>query len=267
MSLQKFPVATLQKVSQYIRQNLALPESEQHPLAERSFDDTEDPPEPSSLDALGDLFRFGSMVDENLPAPNQQGRWFISTADPAAALAKLPGLSLRSGLRLVTYLCLQPEGGIGVTWALPEQLSSTANLEKALEGLSGGQTPPHPKGALPRLMQAIEGDHSHASFLTASILQRELLEFGRTGKYRRWVNHRFITAVPPQVQWQWQIAKVPTDFSPKVQILADQQAAVEFFTCRVTAPITIVRHLDHYPAGQYTPKLAEQVIAVAAAKP
>jgi len=66
--------------------------------------------------------------------------------------------------------------------ALPGLLSTTERLEAALESLAPDQSP-SPMGCLSSLMGGIEGDGSLASFLAASILIREILEFGRYGRY------------------------------------------------------------------------------------
>ena len=263
MALQVFSLEAAQKVCQYIRQQLVLPTTEQQPaLADREAEILYDMPEPASLDALGDLFRVGGFGEDDLPAPNVEGRWFISTIDPAAALQKLPGLTLKPRVRLVTYLQRRNDGGMGVTWALPELMSTTEQLEAAIATAGTEQIPPHPRGALGHVMDGVTGDGSAASFLAASLLIRELKELGRSGALQRWGYHRLVAGVPPQPPWQWR-SKVPQDFSPKVKILPDHSALVEFFSCRTVAPITLFRHLDQYGSGSYRPKSHDQVIALA----
>jgi hypothetical protein len=73
---------------------------------------------------------------------------FISTIDPAAVLHKLPGLQLKPKVRLVTYLQRQPQGGMGVTWALPELMSTTERLEEALAESQKQHGSPAPPGGL-----------------------------------------------------------------------------------------------------------------------
>lgn len=260
MSLQKLPIASMQKISRYVRGNLVIPELENNPPAEQTFEDLHDIPEPASLGALGDLFRVGSAPNELISTPNTDGRWFISTAEPGAIFTRLPGLKLKPGFKLVTYLWRNDTNGLGVTWAIPEQLSDTARLEDALQSASDADNPPYPEGALLNVMSAIQGDRSATSFVTASILQRELKEFGLIGHQADWIHHRFISSVPQQRQWQWRM-KPPSDLTPKVRLLPDGQAAVEFFSCRVVPPIGIYRHVDHFPIGQYTAKSINQPIA------
>lgn len=263
MALQKFSLEVVQKVQQHVQSQLLLPPSEQHPVTENSERAIAvETVEPASLDALGDLFRVGGFGEEEGSAPNAEGRWFISTIDPAAAIGKLPGLSLKSGVRLATYLQRQSNGGMGVTWALPELMSTTAELEAALESVGDRAIPPHPKGALGNVMDGIEGDRSPGSFIAASVLMRELKEFGRSGQNRRWSHHRLITAVPPNKPWQWRTKQPLIDLSPKIQIRDDKTVLVEFFTCRIVPPIAIFRHLDQYPAKSYRPKANDQVVAL-----
>lgn len=260
MAFQRYPLPTVQKVSQLIRETLVLPMVDAQAKEAISQDDES---LPDSLDALGDLFRVGDDLEENLPAPNTEGRWFVSTLDPSEVLGKLPGLWLAPGIRLVTYLRQDKEGGMGNTVALPSLLSTTERLEAAIESMASDQVP-NPMGALPNLMGGIEGDGSLASFLSASILIRELREFGRFGRYSRWTHHRFVDAVPAKLPWQWR-TKMPEDFSPKVVLRPDSEVIVEFYTCRVQKPVALFRHVDRYPPNSYLSNTQDQAIAVAGA--
>ncbi len=261
MSFQRYPLATVQKVSQFIRETLVLPPHEQQP-GSVAIEEEEGGPLPDSLNALGDLFRAGDTPEDDVPAPNAEGRWFVSTIDPSEALAKLPGLWMRPGIRMVTYLRQDAKGGVGTTVALPGLLSTTEYLEEAIAKLTQPDQVPSPMGALPNLMNGIEGDGSLASFLAASIFTREVREFGRFGHYSRWVHHRFVNAPPQQIPWQWR-TKMPEDLSPKVVLRQDTEVVVEFYSCRVQKPIALFRHLDRYPPNSYTAENQDQVVAVA----
>ncbi|MEM9005511.1 MAG: hypothetical protein AAGE59_18555 [Cyanobacteria bacterium P01_F01_bin.86] len=264
MTLQKFSLEAVQKARQHIRAQLTLPSSEQHPLKKLDLDDTTSAEEPASLDALGNLFRAGGFVDVDTPAPNEQGRWFISTIDPAAAVKKLPGLAIKSGVRLVTYLQRQPAGGQGITWAVPDVMSTTAQLELALEAAGSGSLPPQPRGALSDLMESLEGDYTPASFMAASLLAREWRELGCMGANYRWYQHQLIAEIPFKQfkrPWQWP-KKPPQNLFPKVKVQADQSVLVEFFSCRIAPPIAIFRHLDKYPANSYCPMTQNQAIGM-----
>jgi hypothetical protein len=265
MSFQRYPLSTVQKVSQFLRETLTLPDYEQNPVV-APVDEADDDLVPENLNALGDLFRVGDMPEDNVPAPNKEGRWFVSTVDPSEALSKLPGLWIRSGIRLVTYLKQDNNGGVGYTVALPDRLSSTEQLESAIEKAEQANQLPQPMGTLENIMESIEGDGSLSSFLSASIFAREIREFGRFGGYARWTQHRFVTEPPPKVPWQWR-AKTPEDFSPKVVLRPNAEVIVEFYSCRVQKPIALLRHVDRYPPNSYIAASQDQVVAVVNAAP
>lgn len=260
MTLQKFSLEGMQKIRRHICVQLILPPSEQQPLNESDREMTNVAAEPTSLNALGDLFRSGGFLETDASAPNDEGRWFVSTIDPAAAIHSLPGIALKPDVRLVTYLQRQPRGGMGVTWALPDLMSTTAHLETALEATKHSSIPPRPRGALSHVMEAIQGDYTSLSFMAASLLTRELKELGRTKANCRWLKHRLIAAIPPEA-WKW-YAPIPQDLSPKVKVQTDRSAVVEFFSCRITPPVTIFRHIDQYAGKSYRPKTNDQAIAL-----
>lgn len=256
MSIQKFPLAALQKIRTYIQSALSLPDSEQH-LQSGQFGEL---PEPESIDDLSLLFKYGGLPKSSQPAAHPP-QWFISTVNPAAPLMKLPGLKLKPELRLVSYLYRTEQSGVGLVWAIPEALSTTAHLEKALAASSSISQFPKPEGALSHFMEAVEGDRSPASYLVASLLRRELQEFGATGDRSNWSYHVLLDAVPTNQRWQWRV-DIPKDLAPKVRVFPDGRAAVEFFTCRTTQPKTLYRHLDQYPAGQYRSNSVDKALAV-----
>jgi hypothetical protein len=262
MSIQKIPLESVQKIRQHIKTVLALPQSENHPRSLSSYDEVDELPEPDSLSDLGELFNFGGVVEEVTYAPNLRGQWFISSANPGDALMKLPGLFLKPDWRLVCYLYRTPNDGTGITWAVPEMLSTTAQLEKALAASPDRDHPPRPQGALPDVMEAIEGDRSPATYVVASILRRELKELGALGNSCNWTHHRLINTPPTQVSWQWKIDQ-PKDLSPKVRVFPDGKTAIEFFTCRVVAPVAIFQHIDQYPNGHYKATCLDRPVAIA----
>jgi hypothetical protein len=257
MSIQKFPIATVNKVRQYIQNALALTDTERQSQVWASLDDTEEPPEPESLDDLSGLFSFGGLAPEEIRTPT--GHWQLSTVNPADAVIKLPGLWLKPGFRLVSFIYRQTGAGRGAVFAVPEAYSTTDWLEKSIAKSRDMLQPPAPEGAI-AAMEAIAGDQSAASFLLASVLRHELEEFGALGQQCNWSHHRVIDTIPPQLNWQWQ-GDPPKDLAPKVRLMPDNQAATEFFTCRVQNPIAIFRHLDQYPAAQYQAKRTDRAIA------
>lgn len=262
MSIQTIPLATLKKIRQYIQRLLVVPESENRPQSVVSLEEVDELPEPESIDQLGDLFNVASSLELDIPISNTQGRWFVSAVNPGATLIKLPALQLKEGWRLVSYLYRLEDRGLGVTWAVPEQMSAIADLENALAGTVDDSTLPHPTGALGDFMEAIEGDRTIQSFAIASILRREIQEFGRLGKYCNWSHHRLIDAIPTQVKWQWN-TQTPKSLGAKVQVLADSnKVGVEFFTLRASSPIAIYRHVDVYADRAYNAKCVDKPMAI-----
>jgi len=263
MSIQKIPLASIQKIRTYLTSLLVLPESENCPRS-LSWNESDDLPEPESLDELGGLFDLGPAEEEDaLMTRSPTSSWLISAVNPATALRKLPGLRLKMGLRWVSYLYRdpnQPENGTGITWAVPEEYCTTATLEEALEHDCDPDHPPRPQGALDDFMAAIEGDRSPPSFIVAALLRREIQDFVCAKAKQDWSYHRLIDSPPKQFQWQWK-AQIK-DLSAKIRKREDGKVAVEFFTCRTSAPIAIFRHVEQYSPLSYQSKAIDQPVAI-----
>ncbi|EKV00316.1 hypothetical protein Lepto7375DRAFT_2423 [Leptolyngbya sp. PCC 7375] len=261
MSSQQFPISSVQALRRSLKQQLVLPACEHAPSAVVA-----DEPEPDSLATLSNLFRKGGIVHAEGSTPNANGRWFISTADASTALKNLPGIALKPDYCLVTYLYrirrANTNHGGAVTWAMANELSTTSHLEAALVLAGDHNTPPYPEGALHNYMNAITGNFTPSSFLIASVLQRELQEFGRCGRFYRWHYHRLIGTVPSQRDWQWRMDQ-PKTLTPRVHSLPNGKFAVEFYTCRIVSPIGIFRHIDRYAGNCYVAKSSNQAIAAA----
>lgn len=262
MSSQQFPIKSLQTLRRTLKQQLVLPECENTPSAIASASLSE----PDSLATLSNLFRNGGIEQAEGSTPNAHGQWFISTVDASTAIKQLPSIALKPNYCLVTYLYRIRRANIhhggSVTWAIKNQLSTTSHLEAALVSADDHNTPPYPEGALANYMTAVTGNLTASSFLVASILQRELQEFGRCGQFHRWQHHQLIGTLPKQRHWQWRVEQ-PKNLTPKVHALANGKAAVEFYTCRVVPPISIFRHIDRYSGNSYAAKPSNQAIASA----
>ena len=261
MSSQQFPINSLRTLRRSLKRQLVLPTCEHTPDSELA-----EMPEPNSLATLSNLFRKGEITHAEGSTPNVTGQWFISTVDASTAIKSLPGIALKPNYCLVTYLYrirrAKANHGGSVTWAMTQQSSTTANLEAALTLAGDHNTPPYPEGALHNYMAAITGNLTPGSFVVASILQRELQEFGRCGQFHRWHNHRLVGTVPKQQEWQWRMEQ-PKHLAPRVHKLPSGKMAVEFYTCRIVPPIRIFRHVDRYSGNSYVAKSNDQVIAAA----
>ncbi|MBD1911706.1 MULTISPECIES: hypothetical protein [unclassified Leptolyngbya] len=256
MTIKKYPLSSLQKVKKYLLQSLAVPNTEQTGEEQTS----DEMPEPESLDELSGVFTFGGTPLAQHPPATVQDEWFVSTVNPGACFLKLPGLQMKPDYRLVSYLFRSQGQGVGVVWAVPEAYSTMTILEKALTGKQTMAQPPKPEKALEHFMEAVEGDRTPASFLMASILRRELEEFGAMGDRKKWGQHELIDAAPA-ANWNWRTAQ-PKDLWPKVKVFDDGQAAVEFFSCRYSKPRMLYRHLDQYSPSTYQSKSIDSPLAV-----
>lgn len=261
MATQQVPLASLRQIRQHIRKSLTIPELEDSPCASLEKVAASVMAEPKTLGDLGNIFRLPGPTRASDLDPNLEGRWFVSSIDPGAALLQLKGLRVKPGMRLVPYLVRTPRGGVGHICAVPEGSSTTQFLESALPEGTEWHYPPFPEGSLNNTMLALEGDRSALSYVIASILRREMEEFGATGRDRQWSQHRIVSSLPKQVQWRWK-GKSPQNFSPKVKVMDDGQAAVEFFSCRTAKPFALFRHFDRYDGESYLATSKDDAIAV-----
>ncbi|NJM58872.1 MAG: hypothetical protein HC857_17725 [Synechococcales cyanobacterium RU_4_20] len=249
MATQKVPLTSLKQIQQHIRTALAVPQMENSPCVE--YQKVPVMAAPMTLGDLGNIFRVPAPASTCEADPNADGRWFVSSVNPGAALLQLKGLRVKPGLRLVPYLLRTPDGGgVGHICAVPEASSTTEFLESALSEDAEWHYPPFPEGSLSHTMLALEGDRSPMSYIVASILCREIQAFGAVGKDRQWGQHQLIETVPAQVNWRWKNTR-PKSFASKVKTNPDGTAAVEFFSCRTTSPFAIFHHLDQYAKGTY----------------
>jgi hypothetical protein len=264
MTTQIIPLESLQKIQKFLRTALVLPAAEDAP---KPYGDALSPlPVPTSLADLGDLFRIGSSFEDGGSMPNDQGRWFLSIVDAATTINRLPGLSVQPGYRFATYLYRLRHQGLGHTIALPQGMASTPQLTAALTTADKPENRPQPVGALPDLMATIAGDQQPISFMIASILRRELQEFGCLGEEQQiWHRHRYIAAAPTQARWQWRTEAAP-DLRPRIRIMPNDQIMVEFFSCRVHPSIAIFQHLDQYEIGSYVAQSIDRPLAFAEQK-
>lgn len=213
-----------------------------------------------------------AMVPERTP----EG-WSKSQVDPAKIVVLFKPLSVNRKYQLKAYQFKEDMNGNGVVWAMP--VGSTFPNPNAL--LQGGGTlfkSPKPGMALDNVMEAIEGDHSPKSYLLASMLKRELDEFGAIWHGARWSMHTVLDADPwqgpgptdmddplefpsrPAANWKWKTSK-PHDWRPTVTVKGDV-ATVKFYTYSPLGKEAIYEHKDVYRPGEYrfgteTRKIAE----------
>jgi hypothetical protein len=185
--------------------------------------------------------------------------WIRSSVDPMNVLAAFDALRIRPGFVLRAYVFTEGDNGNGIVWAMPVSAdfpdpAQCSRLENRF------LDPPKPDGALDNYMDAIEGDGTPWSYLSASILARELGEFGARWHGCNWGTHTILGASPwedasglkldePAAAWTWK-EKMPTDWLPTVTVRADR-VGVRFYTFTGFHQEAIVRHTDSYKAGCY----------------
>jgi hypothetical protein len=130
--------------------------------------------------------------------------WSISPLDPTTVLAPFTSLWLRPGYVLRAYQFKEGGNGNAVVWAVPVDAEfPDPKLCPRLRGVF--LEPPKPPGALDDTMAAFEGDGTPWSYLCASLLARELGEFGAMWHGYEWSTHDILEAKPSTTTERQQI--------------------------------------------------------------
>ena len=201
--------------------------------------------------------------------------WSKSKVDPMKLLAAFSFLSLKKGFVLRAYQFQEGGNGNGIVWAMPENLTFP-ETEKCLMLKDRFLAPPKPPGALDNIMEAIEGDGSPWSYLSASLFSREIAEFGAMWHGCNWSTH-MILGIDPLISlqqsdrhpsegpsgkpedWRW-LEPTPSEWKP--EICEDSNlVTVTFYTFAGLGREAIYLHLDTYKPGRYCFESDERVIA------
>jgi len=210
-----------------------------------------------------------------LPSKGPRG-WSKSQVEPVEVLKAFSALRLKKGFVLRAYQFRQGENGNAVVWAMPED-SPFPSPKECPKLKDAFLEPPRPPLALDDLMEAIEGDGSHWSYLSASIFVREINEFGAGWHGCDWSTHEIIDKAPSdyfnQTQrgseeriphskvddWTW-LKKKPKELRPSVSKKNDK-IIVTFYSFSGLSTEAIYRHVDTFQAGKYSFKTKEVMIA------
>lgn len=201
--------------------------------------------------------------------------WSKSRIDPTKALALFPALRLRTGFTLRGYQFKDEGNGNGFVWAMPVDAEFPEPKDcPRLE--SHFLKAPKPYDALDDVMDAIEGTGTADAYLQASLLRRELKDFGALWHGVLWGTHVVVDTDPltavvdenadpmttPRTkadEWRWLEAK-PTDWTPRVSLERDR-AVVTFYTFSGYQKEGLYRHVDVYRPGKYRARVEEAKIA------
>ena len=210
-----------------------------------------------------------------VPRKGPQG-WSKSQVEPMRVLKRFSTLRLKKGFVLRAYQFRSGENGNAVVWAMPEE-SPFPSPECCPKLKDRFLKPPRPPSALDNLMEAIEGDDSHWSYLSASIFIREMSEFGALWHGAGWSTHEILDKAPshhgdrPQGdfdgyiphtkvdEWTW-LKKEPKEWQPAVRKNNDK-ITVTFYSFSGLGQEAIYRDVDTFQAGKYPFKTKQLIIA------
>jgi hypothetical protein len=181
-----------------------------------------------------------------------------SDANPMKVLAVFKSLQMKEGFVLRAYQFRSFQDGNGIVWALPVEAGypEPRDCPKIEERFL---QPSRPHGALDNPLQAIEGDRTPLSYLSASVLGRELAEFGATWHGSSWGKHAILGGPPwrgcSSLQGcyhsktkvgEWKLSEpLPHIWSPQVRQGPDAvQVIFHVFSAYVVD--SIYRHVDTF---------------------
>ncbi len=210
------------------------------------------------------------------PIESRPDGWSASTYKAKELLRVFKTLWLKTGFALHAYEFRAGSNGNGIIWAVPADAPLLApddcpKIEDAW------LQPPRPPEAVP-LMQAVEGDGSPWSYLSASILSRETAEFGAVWHGCVWSGQAILSKPPRQAE-----GEDPSSYSP---MKPNRDAPVGNWTWCGAAPDTwkptygdrgttrevvlhihnpiggeeIYRATDTYPVGSYEGRTERTVL-------
>jgi len=191
--------------------------------------------------------------------------------DPMAVLAAFTSLHIKKGFTLRAYPYRVFEGAVGNVWAVPESSDTgMPDLEECeiidfwelprpfpiegscMDGLTmrGPVKLLRPPEALDNIMEAIEGDGTPWSYLSASIFAREIAEFGAAWHGAVWSFHKILEAEPlDAIDWDWLDPK-PSEWKPSVAS-EDKLITVRFYTDNRMGTVGIYCYTDIYRRNGY----------------
>lgn len=205
--------------------------------------------------------------------------WSISSADPMRMLSAT-SLRLRPGYILRAYQFRSGGNGNAFVYAVPEAERFPEPQECQTRDASSFLGPPVPPNALPSVPDALEGDGSPWSYVEASILMRDLREFGAMWHGADWDTQVILGEDPLRAQpdantsgssllrdigdpseWRWLKPK-PRTWEPRF-VQSGTRGRVVFHTFSGLGSRAIYRHEDEYQLGSYRFKEKRQVLASA----
>lgn len=209
-------------------------------------------------------------------------RWRKSLMPPEALVAQFePFLEMKPGLRLVAYQEYGFDlGGIGVVYAIPTN-ARYPEPGRCMISEGEGRVMPRPPEALDNPMEAIVpigiSTDAPLTYLMASILAREIDEFGAYWHSIRWGNKTILinppwrerkkrfaqSIIPSPAKEEWVSDREPSVWAPHV--LEDKDSfTVVFNVYGAHGGIAVFEHRDVYAKGNgLTFSTTSEIIATA----
>ena len=195
--------------------------------------------------------------------------WTKSNTDPMKLLSVFSALRLKEGYILRAYQFRSGGNGNGIIWAMPKE-APFPNPDDCIKLQDAFLEPPKPPEALDHFMDAIEGDKTPWSYLSASLFFREACEFGAIWHGCSWTEHRILGTDPwksPQVvsssmdpkEWKW-IGQTPSEWQPQVKE-TPKTMRVTFYTYAGLGMESIYENVDTYKPTSYKPECKNEPIA------
>ncbi|MHC4201873.1 MAG: hypothetical protein ACYSU0_17940 [Planctomycetota bacterium] len=208
------------------------------------------------------------------PRPDGPDGWSRSAIDPAELFGLFKPIRLREGMILRAYQYRSCGNGNGLVFAMPVETPFPAPRECASGDLEDYSPEPVPPGATWDIMRLVEGDGTPWSYILASVLERELEEFGAIWHGCSWSTHTILGAEPlsreggrrsqiepmaPADQWEWREPE-PEDWRPAVGDEAGATVA-RFYTYSGVGRQSIFRHVDTFESEGYSFYTEREAIA------
>lgn len=225
---------------------------------------------PRKLIILRNRLRKALEIGEYLP----EG-WNVFDLDPEKIFNRIKCLKLKPGLILRAYVLREDGNGNGVIYALRADAPSPDQCKHADALFRGFLIVPEPIEALWDVMEGVTGDGSPWSYLAASMLSRELGEFGAAWHGCDWSTHELCRddldatyraakilgneIMTAEKDWEWQ-EEQPADWKPKV-VTKGGKIGVIFYSYSGHEMEAIYRHEDFFNPGSYVFESTETAIA------
>lgn len=226
--------------------------------------------------------------------------WQINPANPSRLMPLFHPLRLKDGFVLRAYLQDGHLYARGLVYAIPAT-SLFPEAEDCMRANSQGMIMPIPEDALINPMLAIECGNTPRAFLMASLLRRELREFGARCHGLNWRMHTIIDEkifcpdnthlTQDTLPWDpvdektlhvdtdnatfmsendtidltgsdWEhFQPIPEDMRPRVRITRRGGAEVEYYTYSPAGMESIYRHFEVYAPNDIIPKTSCRILA------